>query len=33
MLHRKFELIPIKFKFLMIFLSCSKIGQKSLLTR
>ena len=30
MLHRKFELIPIKFGFFTNFLSCSKIWQKSL---
>ena len=30
MLCRKFELIPIKIEFFMIFLSCSKIGPKSL---
>ena len=30
MLHRKFELTPIKFGFFMNFLICSKIGPKSL---
>ena len=30
MLFSKFELISIKFGFFTIFLSCSKIGQKSL---
>ena len=32
-LHRKFELIPIKIGFFTNFLSCSKIGPKSLYYR